>query len=76
MLFLELMRLRVPASIGRCLRSRASDLFRLECGQGVVEYALIMLLIAIALVTALTSYQIALSGAYAWITESIAGASS
>lgn len=45
-----------------------------ERGQGVVEYALIILLIAIALIAGLGSLEAALNGAYAWISSSVAGA--
>jgi len=43
-----------------------------EEGQGMVEYALIILLIALALIASLSGYQSALSSAFAWITDSIA----
>jgi pilus assembly protein Flp/PilA len=38
--------------------------FRSDKGQGLVEYALIILLVAVALVTALTTFGGAVSGLY------------
>jgi Flp pilus assembly pilin Flp len=77
MLSLKLLKnAREPATIRRQRRGLVAQALREEEGQGTVEYALIMLLIAIALIAGLTGYQTSLSGAYAWITESIANAGS
>ena len=45
-----------------------------EEGQTLVEYALIILLVAVALVTALTTFGGGLSGTYSTITSSLTSA--
>ncbi len=57
---------------GRALWSQSWE----ERGQGTVEYALIILLIALALIAGLSGYQAALSNAFAWITTNIASTAS
>ena len=61
---------------GRGMGRTLWRLAREEQGQGAVEYALIILLIAVALVAGLGTFQATLTGAFAWISSSVASAAS
>jgi len=45
------------------------DVLREEEGQGLVEYALMLVLVAAAVVAGLTVFGVAVNNLYAWITH-------
>ena len=57
-------------------REEGQDLFGLEAGQGLVEYALIIALVSIALVLALGAMSGALQNVFGRINQALANATS